>query len=242
MFQSALNLLHIWCKENGTLLNTDKTKVMFITTRQKRATLSEDVSALKYDDINLHLSNNEKVLGVYIDENLWLLSQIKNYISLEHILLFYSTYMKTHFDYCSIVWGNSSNYNIDKIDKLQSTACKINLGKDNTHSAEARNHLKMLSFDENVFLLKAKVMYTIVNNIVLEYLTDFFQMKNADNTGSNLRSVSNTNFVIPKPNNNLFKSSLSYSGAVIWNSIPLEIKIATSLNSFISKCLTWMKS
>ena len=51
------------------LLNTDKTKVMFITTRQKRATLSEDVLALKYDDINLHLSNNEKVLGVYIDEN-----------------------------------------------------------------------------------------------------------------------------------------------------------------------------
>ena len=54
------------------LLNTDKTKVMFIiTTRQKRATLSEDVLALKYDDINLHLSNIEKVLGIYIDENLF---------------------------------------------------------------------------------------------------------------------------------------------------------------------------
>ena len=64
--QSTLNLLHIWCKENGILLNTDKTKVMFITTRQKRATLSEDVLALKYYAINLHLSNNEKVLGIYI--------------------------------------------------------------------------------------------------------------------------------------------------------------------------------
>ena len=104
--QLALNLLHIWCKENGLLVNTDKTKVMFLTTRPKRATLSEDVLALKYDDINLHLSNNEKVLGIYIDENfiwtahfmhvsrkvssnLWLLSQIKNYLSLEHRLLFY---------------------------------------------------------------------------------------------------------------------------------------------------------
>ena len=45
--QWALNLLHIWCKENGMHLNTDKTKVMFITTRQKRATLSVDVLALK---------------------------------------------------------------------------------------------------------------------------------------------------------------------------------------------------
>ena len=87
------------------LLNTDKTKVMFITTRQKRATLSEDVLSLKYVDINLHLSNNEKVLGVYIDEHFiwnahfmhvskvslkWLLSQIKNYLS-------WST------DFCSIM-------------------------------------------------------------------------------------------------------------------------------------------
>lgn len=31
--QSALNLLHIWYKENGMLLNTDKTKVMFMKTR-----------------------------------------------------------------------------------------------------------------------------------------------------------------------------------------------------------------
>ena len=102
--QSALNLLHIWCKENGMFLNTDKTKVMFITTRQKRTTLSDGVLALKYDDINLHLSNNENVLGVYIDENfiwnahfmhvskkfssnLWM-SQIKNDLSLEHRLLF----------------------------------------------------------------------------------------------------------------------------------------------------------
>ena len=76
------------------LLNTDKTKVMFYTIRQKRATLSEGVLCLKYDDKKLHLSNNEIVLGVYIDanfiwnahfmhvskkvsSNLWLLSQIK---------------------------------------------------------------------------------------------------------------------------------------------------------------------
>ena len=123
--------------------------------------------------------------------SLWLLSQIKNCLSLEYRLLFYNVYIKTQFVYCSIIWGNSSNYNINKINKLQHTACKIILGKDYTHLAETRNHLKMLSFDENVFLRKAMVMYKIVNNIAPEYLTDFFQMRNANDTGSNLRSVSN---------------------------------------------------
>ena len=74
--------------------------------------------------------------------------------------------------------------------------------------ADARNHLQLLSFDETVFLQKAKIMYKIVNNIAPEYLSDLFQMRNANDTGSNLRSVSNKNFVIPKPNNNLFKSSI----------------------------------
>lgn len=30
--ESALNNLHIWCKSNGMLLNSAKTKVMLITT------------------------------------------------------------------------------------------------------------------------------------------------------------------------------------------------------------------
>ena len=60
--------------------------------------------------------------------------------------------------------------------------------------------MKMLSFDETIFLQKAKVMYKIVNNIAPEYLTDLFLLRNANDTGSNLRSVANKNFVIPKPN------------------------------------------
>ena len=42
-----------------------------------------------------------------------------------------------------------------------------------------------------------------------------------------LRSMSNRNFLIPKPKINLFKNSFSYSGALVWNSIPLWIKNST---------------
>ena len=151
----------------------------------------------------------------WVSSNLWLLSQIKNDLSLEHKLLFYNANKKTHFDYCSIIWGNSSNYNIDKINKLQRRVYMIILCKDYTHLVEARNHLKMLSYDETVFLQKATVMYKIINNIASEYLTDLFQMRNGNDTDLNLRSVSNKNFVIPKPNNSLVKSSLFFSRAVI---------------------------
>ena len=129
------------------LLNTDQTKVMLLTSRQKRTIFTGKVLSLNFDNVELQLTNNDKVLWVYIDENfiwnthftyvsknvssnLWLLSQIKDYLSLEHRLLFYNAYVKSHFNYCNIVLGNSSSSNINKINKLQRRACKLILGKE----------------------------------------------------------------------------------------------------------------
>ena len=109
---------------------------------------------------------------------------------------------------------------------------------------EARDRLKILSFNESVFLQKAKVMYKVANNIAPEYVTDLFHLRgnNSNETTSNLRSVFNRNFLIPKPSIGLFKGSLSYSGALIWNSIPIDIKNATSIHSFVNKCSAWMRN
>ena len=51
--QHALNLLRIWCIQNGMVLNTDKTKVMLITSRQKRLSLQNPVLSLTYSDIDI---------------------------------------------------------------------------------------------------------------------------------------------------------------------------------------------
>ena len=59
--QHALNLLRIWCRQNGMGLNTDKTKVVLITSRQKR--LSNPVLSLKYSDIDIKMTHADKILG-----------------------------------------------------------------------------------------------------------------------------------------------------------------------------------
>ena len=68
--QKSLTLLSTWCKENGILLNTDKTKVKLITSRQKRSTMENSSLLLKYNDLDLKLTNTDKILGVHINENL----------------------------------------------------------------------------------------------------------------------------------------------------------------------------
>ena len=81
-------------------------------------------------------------------------------------------------------------------------------------------------------------MYKIKNNLAPSYLDEMFLMRDAnlDNTSSNLRSVANKNFIVPQAKCNLFKGSLSYSGVIVWNSIPVSIKDSSSLPMFISKC------
>ena len=51
--QHSLLSLQIWCKRNGMLLNTDKTKLMLITTKQKRVRLDENLFTLTYNDVIL---------------------------------------------------------------------------------------------------------------------------------------------------------------------------------------------
>ena len=126
----------------------------------------------------------------------------------------------------SVIWSNSSNFNVNKIYKLQRRACKLILSHDYKSLNESLEQLDILSFDQGVFLNKAKIMYKIHNNLAPSYLHEMFQMRevNLDNTTSNLRSVTNKHYVLPQAKCNLFKGSLSFSGVLVWNSIPLDIK------------------
>ena len=100
-----------------------------------------------------------------------------------------------------------------------------------------------MSFDQSVFLNKAKIMYKIYNNLATSYLHEMHQMRevNLDSTLSNLRSVANKHYVLPQARCNLFKGSLSFSGVLIWNSIPIDIRNSSSLHMFSKRCSEWIR-
>ena len=255
--QRALDCLKEWCRQNGMILNTEKTKIMLLSTRQKRLHIDESILSLTYDNIDLQITTGDKILGINIDQNLqwnnhfhavckkvssyiWLLSRILSYLSTEYRLLFYKAYIVPHLNYCNIIWGNSSNYNVSRITKLQKRACKIILGNGYTDFEDAKSVLNVLSFEESLFLNKAKIMYKIAKNIIPPYICDLFHRRSDSIMNTTLRSVSDENFVTPRPNLSIFKENLSYSGPVIWNSIPLEIKNSSSLKCFAENVLQWM--
>ena len=167
--QSSLHFhsLRELCVQNGMLLSAEKTKIMLITTRQKRLHIDESILSLTYNDTNLHNTTGDKISGVNNEENLqrnrnlqavwrktssyiWLLSSISSYLRGEHRLMFHRAYVEPHLNYCNIIWGNSSNFKTDRILKLQKRACKIILGNEYKDFENAKFVLNMLPFDQQL--------------------------------------------------------------------------------------------
>ena len=75
-------------------------------------------------------------------------------------------------------------------------------------------------------------MFKTANNLVPEYLSDKFTSVNTVHR-HNLRGAQQ-NLFIQGPNTEALKKRFSYRGAVTWNSLSVEAKQATTLNSVYS--------
>ena len=65
--------------------------------------------------------------------------------------------IKPHSDYCSLIWSNTSNININKVNRLQRRSCKLILGIEYNGLIEAFKRLNILSFDQIIFLSKTNL-------------------------------------------------------------------------------------
>ena len=101
------------------ILNSSKTKVMLVTTNQKQQRLSNDNLNLNINNNTLNMISNDKILGVFVDDNLtwshhikhlskkissriWLLSKIKKFLTKDHRVQFYKSYIQPHIDFCRV--------------------------------------------------------------------------------------------------------------------------------------------
>ena len=205
-----------------------------------------------FDDDTLQTVTNDKILGVFVDNNLmwsehikhiskkiasniWLLSKIKTFLSREHRVQFYKSYIQPHIDFCNIVWGSMSETNKLKILRLQKRAARVILDYNVENSHEATKSLNIQSIYDRLFLRKAKFMFKVFHGIIPTYISQNFNLRSNLNTSVNLRSVTTGCFVPPKPRTECFKQSMKYSGCLIWNSLPDEVRNAQTAESFQKK-------
>lgn len=248
-----------WCKKNDMTLNLTKTKAMFISTKQTISKIMSDPPDIKLNEDLIQISDLEKLLGIHIDSNLswcsqvdktlnkcnsllYLLSRIKQYLSVPVRKLFYNSYILPHLDYCCTIWGNSTAESITSVIKFQKRAARLILDKDfDTPSVELFAELNWMTFPERVKFQKAILMFKTMNNLAPTYMNSLFHYTNEIHN-RNLRSTTENLLYVPKPKCEIYRNSFAYSGSKLWNSIPQNIKSCHSVQQFKDKYLEWIRN
>ena len=190
-------------------------------------------------DQNLTWSDHIRHLSKQITSSVWLLSKVRK-LSQEYRIIFYKSYIQAHIDFCNIGWGSSSETNKQKILRLQKKARRVILDYNVKDSSQAIDTFKILSIYDRLYLRKVKCMCKAYQHITPDYISEQFTLRNNVNTSVHLRSVSACCFIPPKPRTEYYKHSFIYSGCLVWNSLPADIKRAESLNTFHNRCITWL--
>ena len=240
LLQGSLNKVDKWCNANQMILNSNKTKSMVITTRQKHQ-LKQLSLLLSVNSSNIEQVREHRVLGVILDQemkweahinslckrlsrNLYLLSKLSLYANRDALLMFYNAHIMSHINYASSVWDGAGELHLKKVDSLHRRAAKI-IGRGLQLSTEDKQkQLKMLPLKKQLFFNKAVTMYKVWNESVPVYLSSIFRKAS--------ERYHSTNFILPFTRIDLFKRSLAFSGASTWNTLPVQIKNNQSLNSF----------
>ena len=149
------------------------------------------------------------------------------------LVTIYKSLILPHLDYCSAVWGCIVNGLSQKLEKLQYRAARIitRSGWD-VRCAQILRALEWESFADRRTKQLKSLMFKTANNLVPEYLSDKFTSVHTIHR-HNLQGAHH-NLFIPRPNTEALKKSFRYRGAVTWNSLSVEAKQATTLNSFYS--------
>ena len=240
--QNSIHELIKWTEQNHMSLHPGKTKWMLVTTSQKRQNLTDTLPAIRMHNQVVEETNSHKVLGIIIDNNLsWSLHiaylckvvsskvfqlfKIKHFLNFQARKLFFHAHIQACLDYGSTVWDSACVSTLKPLVSLHRRALKLILLKSTSLTDTDYKTLCILPLKLRFEHNKGIFMYKIMFEIAPTYLKQLFQVNRS-------RGLNKITIMIPRID--LFKSSLTYSGAVLWNSLPEPLK-KTHIYIFLQK-------
>jgi len=232
-----------WLTCNKLSLNVKKTHYMIFTSRNKIV-----------DDIDIRINNERiqrvystKFLGVQVDAKLSWKAHIE-YVSLKlakcagillkarqklhksSLISLYYSFAYPYLIYCNIVWGNSYPTNLQRIVIMQKKLIRI------ITCSPFRAHTEPLFFANKILNVKdvnlymtSVFMYNCVNRNVPE-LFHCFCVPIGDSHDHLTRRTDDLRVPFSGLDVRIF--SVRVNGPRTWNTLPLDIRKAQSLNSF----------
>ena len=230
--QDSLDQVSNWCDNNHMGINPIKTKSMTIATRQKH-----QLSPLPFDLVlngaKIAQVSEHRLLGITIDNKLrwdshinnvcktvsrrvFRLSKLRCIVDIDTRKLFFSAHVKPHIDYASVVWDVLKK----RLNSLHRRAVKLILPDTTLTTDQKLKEMRIMSLRKQLEYNKGLFMYRLLSNDAPEYISNLYT-----HTPSRYSSSRNCHLSLPRPRIDICKTSISFSGAHLWNNLPLTVRL-----------------
>ena len=185
--------------------------------------------------INCSLDWKEQIKAVStkVSRAIGFLKHAKSFLPMTGSKTLYTGIVEPHFRYCCSVWGCTGSTETNQLLKLQNRAARIITNS--SSDTPSRPIIVELGWGwktiEELIDNESKTMvFKSLNDLVPQYLCNLFT-RNSACSFHNLRSTE-TDLRLPKKNSANGQKCFSFRGAKLWNSLPAESKMRSSLNGF----------
>ena len=162
------------------------------------------------------------------------IKRIRHLTPFNILIKVYNSLIQPQFDYCNVVWGSCNKGLAEKLQRLQNHAARTLMSA--SYDSNLDDLFRTLGWRRLYYQRleqKSILMYKTLHGMTPDYLRSRFVYRD-DVSAYRLRNTENK-LVLPQPRTDYLKKSFSYSGAQLWNNLPVDLRQASSLADFKSK-------
>lgn len=229
-------------------LNDDKTEFLFISSSYFQNHFP-DLSFL-IGDATIRKSVTARNLGVMFDSTLSMSKQvtsicksayyhirnigsIRKYLTHECASILIHAFITSRIDYCNSLLAGISDYNLQRIQRVQNTAARIlSLTRKFDHITPVLKQLHWLPVRLRIHFKILLLTYRVIHGTAPVYLCDLLKPLNHSRS---LRSTDKELLLIPRTRlKNYGERSFSVIAPRLWNDLPISLRRSPSINAFKS--------
>lgn len=235
-----------WFKLNKLSLNIDKTNFMIFKNKHNNKPTPD--FKIQIDNKHIEKVNTTKFLGVLIDNNLtWkahtshitkivskyngIIRKVRPFLTSKSLHTLYNTLVLPYLTYCTLVWGDKNNANLDSLlitQKKIIRTCTYSLWL--AHTAPLFISLKKLKIHDIYSYQTAIHMYRYHHDLLPPDLPNNHFQIIADIHDHDTRQANDLH--IDSTSTKLAENNIKTQGPTVWNILNTKIKTCPSLASF----------
>ena len=231
-----------WLSANKLAFNAQKTEFMIFDSSDELTNIQVNLDTIS---ISIDECKETKYLGLMLDSKLNFKAHIeyikkkvskrigamyrsKGLLPLKYRKMFANALMLPQFDYLDTIYNRAGITKLKELDILYKKVAKIALGVDKTESSlTVYNDMKWLPLQLRRQLHLSNYMYRIINSDCPTNFTNKFKYVSG---GS--RSAENCDLYVDR---SMSHKDFYYLGAKCWNTLPPNMRDASSISSFSTK-------